>query len=175
MIEYSKSMNMSDDEQFTFEVITYSPDKTEQLGKHIGENISSGDILCFSGTLGAGKTNLARGVALGWGTTDQPGSPTFGLVNEYSRGRDDELIFHIDCYRLSGMEDALSIGISDILDSSEIIIVEWPERIKEVLPEDVLWVSIEVYSENQRHIHFRAHGDQSQRLLEAIKSGLHSF
>src|SRR5687767_4578803 len=94
-----------------------SPADTERLGERLGALLDAGDLLCLSGTLGAGKTRLVRGLARGWGAQEHATSPTFTLVNEYTRPNDEGLRFyHVDCYRMESIVDAISTGIEDLFD-----------------------------------------------------------
>lgn len=152
---------------------TKSANETVLLGKRIGKNLGAGHVLCLSGSLGAGKTHLTRGLALGWGTTDHPTSPTFGLVNQYQRPQDDQKMYHIDCYRLASAEEVWTVGFSDILDDPDaIIVIEWPERIASVLPPTRLWITITTHEENTRHFDLQAIDPQSEALIAALQNSV---
>lgn len=134
---------------------TDSVEETEELGRKIGEKLRKGDVIAFRGGLGAGKTAMTRGIALGMGIRDGVSSPTFALVNEY--GGEPKLC-HFDMYRISGEADLESTGFFDYLDDGCVIAVEWSENIAELLPKNATTVDIAVLSENSREI--TVYGDE---------------
>ena len=121
-----------------------SPERTEEIGRKIGERLSGGEVIAMFGGLGMGKTALTRGIAAGLGAEDCVSSPTFALVNEYS-GKCR--IYHFDMYRISGIDDLYAIGFFDYLGEG-VLIIEWSENIEEALPEDSIIIRIE-QGENQ--------------------------
>lgn len=149
----------------TLDFVSNSAAQTERLGVRLGEHLQSGDLLCLEGELGAGKTCLARGISRGWGATRSATSPSFTLVNEYPRALDDLPLFHLDCYRLQGPGDALSIGLDDILDQAGVTMIEWPERIEAALPTEHLWITLRWTATTKRGICFEASGDRYAKLL----------
>ncbi len=154
--------------------ISSSPDQTARLGMRLGEHLLPGDVLCLSGTLGAGKTAFAAGVGHGWGAREPVNSPTFVLAHEHRRDRDATRLYHLDCYRLAGIEDAESIGIDDMLTGENVMIIEWPERIEALLPADRLWIALTADDvETRRQLHFRADGMRAQTLLDTFRR--HAF
>lgn len=149
-------------------ITTHSPADTETLGQKIGARLRPGDLLALSGELGAGKTCFVRGLARGWGAAERPTSPTFTLINQY-HGPDGRLMYHVDCYRLENANDAWSTGLEDVLASGEIVVLEWPERIAEILPGERVWVSIESPGEDERELRFSAVGPRAEELLRGIE------
>jgi tRNA threonylcarbamoyladenosine biosynthesis protein TsaE len=149
-------------------LITHSPEETEDLGQQLGAQLQPGDLIALSGTLGAGKTCFVRGLARGWGTVERPTSPTFTLINEYHRRAGSGRLFHVDCYRLEGAGDARSTGLEDVLASGDIVVVEWPERIEEMLPGERLWIAIHSPREDDREFRISASGSRAQTLLRAL-------
>ncbi len=156
-------------DKWTLDFISSSVTQTERLGVRLGELLSDHDLLCLSGELGTGKTVLARGVGRGWGASLRVTSPTFTLVNEYPRAHDGRILYHIDCYRLETAADVQTVGISDILDGGGAVMVEWPERIASLLPEDGLWITLVYLSETRRSLRLVAKGERSAELLEEFK------
>jgi tRNA threonylcarbamoyladenosine biosynthesis protein TsaE len=148
---------------------TASAAETEALGRRIGEKLASGDLLLLTGTLGAGKTCLTRGLAAGWRAVEQPTSPTFTLINEYHRVCDALRFYHADCYRLRGEIDAVSTGIEDVLNSNDVLVIEWPERIRGLLPDSWLHVEIDATGDDARNFLFTACGDRAVELLQKLQ------
>ena len=144
--------------------------ETEILGNRIGVELLAGDLVLLTGTLGAGKTCLTRGLAAGWGALEQPTSPTFTLINEYHRARDEIRFYHADCYRLSGEADAISTGIEDVFDSPAVLVIEWAERILSLLPESWLHIEITASRDGGRTFAFTACGERPVELLQRIQA-----
>ncbi len=113
---------------------------------------TSGKQLCFYGEMGAGKTTLIKALVKELGAVDSGNSPTFGLVNEYHDAKGDLLAYHFDFYRLEDEIEALDIGLEDYLNSDAWIFMEWPEKIKSLLPEDVVSIFLHFIDENTRSV-----------------------
>lgn len=128
---------------------TTSAGKTKEFGKKIAKSLNNHDVIALSGELGAGKTTLIQGIAEGLGVTDYVTSPSFTLINEYN-GRFP--IFHIDLYRLEKLEQIEDLGLEDYFEKDGIVIIEWAERMKELLPKNTEWIRIEIRDENTRNI-----------------------
>ena len=110
-------------------------------------------IVAFYGQMGAGKTTFITAVCDALGVRDVVNSPTFTIVNEY-RDRDDEPVYHFDFYRISRLSEALDIGLYEYFDSGALCLIEWPEMIEELLPEDTLKVQIMVEDAQTRTLLF---------------------
>ena len=121
------------------EYLSNSEAETEALGEALAGRLTAGDVIAFSGDLGAGKTAFTRGLARGLGVTERVASPTFTIVNEYLGGRLP--LFHFDLYRLSSAEELFDIGWEDYLDRGGVCAVEWSENGEGVL-EDPIRVDI---------------------------------
>ncbi|MEK7441825.1 MAG: tRNA (adenosine(37)-N6)-threonylcarbamoyltransferase complex ATPase subunit type 1 TsaE [Chloroflexota bacterium] len=153
---------------FALDVITHSPTQTYELGQQLGAMIREGDLICLCGELGAGKTTLASGIGNGWGAREIVNSPTFVLVNEYSDSRGCRL-YHIDAYRLRDAADSQSIALDDLLnDPHGAVMIEWAERVKDVLPQECLWVELTTIDDQSRRIKIEARGERYRQLLESI-------
>ncbi|MCH2216116.1 MAG: tRNA (adenosine(37)-N6)-threonylcarbamoyltransferase complex ATPase subunit type 1 TsaE [Flavobacteriales bacterium] len=100
-------------------------------------------IFAFYGKMGAGKTTLINQILKRLGVEDLGSSPTFSLVNEYLR-RNGEAVYHFDFYRIQTIEEVYDMGYEDYFFNGEYCLIEWPEKIDELLPEDVLMIEIEV-------------------------------
>jgi tRNA threonylcarbamoyladenosine biosynthesis protein TsaE len=149
----------------TLDFLSHSPDQTIRLGARLGELLHAGDVIYLSGELGAGKTTLITGVGRGWGVLDQVTSPTFVLVNQYNRP-DGQRLFHLDCYRLTSGADALALGLDDLLAAAEsVVLIEWPERIRTVLPAEHLSIQLRWVDDAKRNLRLEAHGERYEQLL----------
>jgi len=146
-----------------------SPQRSEQVGAALGKLLEAGDLICLSGQLGAGKTVLSRGIGAGWGAIPPLSSPTYNLVHEHQRDQDSARLLHIDLYRINGPADAASLGIDDILDSDDIVIIEWSERLSDTLPPDRLRIDIELGGAQERELIVCAQGQRYRTLLGALK------
>jgi tRNA threonylcarbamoyladenosine biosynthesis protein TsaE len=136
--------------------ISHSPAETEALGEKFGCAAQNGFVFALSGDLGAGKTQLVKGIARGLGVMALVHSPTFTLVNEYGGGRLN--LFHLDLYRLETSAQILSAGIEEFLSPDGVAVIEWAERL-----EDGRWkmeerrikkVTLEIISESERKINY---------------------
>jgi len=132
--------------------ISHSPAETERLGETWGRAAQRGWVIALSGELGAGKTQLVKGVARGLGIAARVHSPTFTLVNEYGGGR--LRLFHLDLYRLETREQILSAGLGEFLSPEGVAVIEWAERIYDLrlTIDDLKKVQIEVVGETERRI-----------------------
>lgn len=153
-----------------YSVITSNPEQTWRMGELLGALLGPGDIVCLYGDLGAGKTSLSYGIALGLEVKEQYiTSPTFTFVNEYE-GRVP--FYHIDLYRLKDPEELENIGFEEYLDSDGVTVIEWAERAEDELPEERLSVYLNYVNENSREIGFLPEGERYQKLLDALKQDL---
>lgn len=102
-------------------------------------------VYAFHGEMGAGKTTFIRELVKALGVDeDEANSPSFSIINEYRSDTTAELIYHFDLYRLESVEEALEIGVEDYFDSGALCLLEWPERIEPLLPDDTVVVKITV-------------------------------
>lgn len=104
-------------------------------------------VVALYGAMGVGKTTLVREVCLQLGVEDNVTSPTFALVNEY-RGEGERTVFHFDFYRINRLEEVYDMGYEEYFYSGDLCLIEWPEMIEELLPDDVLKVRLELYGDN---------------------------
>ncbi len=109
-------------------------------------------LYCFYGALGAGKTTLIKALIADLGVVEAGSSPTFGLVHEYCNAAGDLVAYHLDCYRLQGEEEALDLGIEEILGAECHIFIEWPQRIEGLLPPSRTDVSLEIEGAERRKL-----------------------
>ncbi|MCL2442147.1 MAG: tRNA (adenosine(37)-N6)-threonylcarbamoyltransferase complex ATPase subunit type 1 TsaE [Treponema sp.] len=133
------------------EITSNSPDETTALGKRIAGYLSNGSVVALEGRLGSGKTCLVKGITSGLGITENITSPTYTIINEYTRNNLSP-IYHIDVYRLSGDKDFEDIGGLEIINSDGISLIEWSERIQKSLPSDTITVSLFITESSSRLI-----------------------
>ena len=120
---------------------TNTPQETYAVGKKIGENAKPGQIYTLTGDLGVGKTVFTRGVAAGLNITEPINSPTFTIIQEYESGRLP--LYHFDVYRIGDIEEMEEIGYDDYFFGQGICLIEWANLIEEILPENLIKVTIE--------------------------------
>jgi tRNA threonylcarbamoyladenosine biosynthesis protein TsaE len=147
----------------SIEIISRSAEQTRRVGMRLGALLQPGDIVCLIGDLGAGKTTLVQGLASGWGSLDPVSSPTFVIVNVYRR-LDQQQLFHLDAYRLSGSAEAADLDLDEMFENGSLV-VEWADIIADALPKERLWVQLRYVDEDQRDLIFSAYGASYEKLL----------
>ena len=120
------------------------------MGEKIGALLKGGDVLAYSGGLGAGKTTITRGVSTGLGLGDEVTSPTFSLVNEYVGN--SLTLYHFDMYRITSPDDLETTGFYDYMDGESVLAIEWSENIESELPKSAIRIEIARLDENTREI-----------------------
>lgn len=133
--------------------IVFTLEKIQETAGTFWEGIGDKRILAFQGGLGAGKTTFIKALCQARGVRDVVSSPTFSLINEYmyDNGKGQEQpIYHLDLYRIRDEEEAVQAGIEDCLYSGAVCLVEWPEKIPGLLPENTLYVSLEPAGRGRR-------------------------
>lgn len=119
----------------------------QEFAEALGEN----RIVAFYGSMGAGKTTFISALCRYYGVEDDVCSPTFTIVNEY-RAADGDSIFHFDFYRIDSLREAVDIGFEEYLYSGSLCLIEWPEKVEPLLPEQTLNVRIAVAADDSRTI-----------------------
>jgi tRNA threonylcarbamoyladenosine biosynthesis protein TsaE len=123
-------------------------------GERLGRQIDPALLITLTGDLGVGKTTLARAICRGYGVREEVTSPTFAIVHEYAAPKSP--VYHVDLYRLDGPRDLQNIAWDDILEADALVLVEWPERARDLLPKDHLPIELQ-------HVE----GDPSRRVMYA--------
>lgn len=131
-----------------------SSDQTQEIGRELAQKYRDGGILAFSGELGAGKTTLIQGFARGLRIKERLLSPTFVIMREHDiPGYPMGKLYHIDLYRLNQVKEIESLGLSEIFANPEnIVLIEWAEKMGDLLPKNAVRIQIEITSENTREI-----------------------
>lgn len=128
-----------------------SVQQTEQIAAELAQQLSRGQCIALQGELGAGKTQFVRGLVQGLGGNPHTvSSPTFVLLNVYDSGR--IMLFHLDAYRIAGADDFEAIGFAELLEQGGIVVVEWAERVSDLLPAQRINVHITPTGEESRRI-----------------------
>jgi tRNA threonylcarbamoyladenosine biosynthesis protein TsaE len=121
-----------------------------EVAKELLSELKGHNVLAFEGEMGAGKTTLILEMLKALGIKDPEGSPTYSLVNTYvtPNGKD---VYHFDFYRINSIEEALDMGIEDLIYGDALCLIEWPKKVEELLPEETIWLYLSV----QEQTHFR--------------------
>ena len=146
-------------------LISDSREQTLEVGRLIGAILERGDIVALIGELGSGKTCLTQGMAKGLGVEENVPvvSPTFTLINEYP-GKIP--LIHLDVYRLSGPRDLEDMGYEEYFEGGGIIVIEWAEKIRDILPAKTLFISMRYIDENTREMILEGPGEKIRKLEE---------
>ncbi len=148
-------------------ITTHSAQQTQRLAKRISRYLQKGDIVCLFGELGSGKTIFTKGLAAGLGIAPrQIISPTFVLLREYI-GKSITL-YHFDFYRLHGPEDIVPLGYEEYFYNAGLTVVEWPQRLKKLLPKEYLAVKLKVIGPLSRSVQLEGCGGKYINLLKKI-------
>lgn len=154
----------------SLEFISRSPEQTRRVGARLGQLLRGGEVICLQGPLGAGKTVLAQGIGRGWGATTTLASPSFVLIREHRRPAGDQVLLHIDFYRLEDPQEVLGLGLDDWLGDADVVaLIEWPERAAPFLPPERMWVRLEFADTDRRRLLFTADGPSYVDLLQAFR------
>lgn len=149
------------------DLVSHSSLHTERLGERLAAHALAGDVIALWGELGAGKTVLARGLAIGLGIDeDTVTSPTFIILHEHFGGRLP--LYHLDLYRLAQSQLG-STGWEEALDSGGVTVIEWPDRAGDALPADRVDVRLEHVAETKRTVTIEPTGPRSRRLVDAFR------
>lgn len=142
------------------EFSSISESQTRAIGVAIGNALRTGDVVALCGELGAGKTRLAKGLAIGLGVADDRAvnSPTFVLINQYA-GRCP--VYHLDLYRLPPGADLAALGFEEMCNGSAVVIVEWADRSPTAMPDAALWIRMTAGGETTRAFCLTSRDDEA--------------
>lgn len=135
------------------EITINSLDELEKSVQLLLQQLENRRVLAFTGEIGAGKTTFIQAFCRHFGVREPVTSPTYALVNEYTYqdGQGQmQYIYHMDLYRLKQMEEALDFGIEEYLYDDHYCLVEWPEIVEELLPEDTVWINLQIVNDSTR-------------------------
>jgi len=157
-------------DEHMLEFVSRSSDQTQRLGARLGALLQGGDVICLEGPLGSGKTCLAQGIGRGWGVSQTLISPTYVLIREYMRPADTVKLYHVDLYRVSGVDEAFALGLDEFLgDSHAACVIEWAERARALMPPERLWVQLKFSNQTRRALSFQAQGERHAALLQEFR------
>ena len=156
--------------QLLHELVLSGVDATRRLGAMLAESFPPQAVIGLNGTLGAGKTFLARSIAEAIGVPPSDAtSPTFTLIQAYRNS--GKTVYHIDAYRVADVDEFLDLGVEELMDEPGAwVIVEWANRMGEVFPEETLWIDMEVVSVNERRVKLSGRPEFWTPLLKPITS-----
>lgn len=137
------------------EVIIRNIEDLERAAQEFLDKTGENTLIAFFAPMGSGKTTFTTAICKVLGVTDPVGSPTFAIVNEYMRA-DGDPMYHFDFYRINRLQEAIEIGLYDYLDSGCLCIMEWPENIEELLPEETLKVYFTINPDQSRTLTWEA-------------------
>lgn len=152
------------------EFISRSPEQTRRVGARLGTFLTGGEVVALKGELGTGKTVLAQGIGIGWGVTTPLLSPTFILIRRHTRHQDSHFFYHIDLYRITSIQEAIDLGLEELLGAPQsVCVVEWAERAASLFSAEVLWVSLRWMDDYRRSLTFHASGEHHRALLKKLR------
>ena len=142
--------------------------ETQALGVRMAELLRPGDVIALAGDLGTGKTAFTQGVARGLGIGAPVTSPTFTLINQYALP-DGGRLQHVDCYRLTNAPaEMLDAGLTDLLDGEDIVVIEWADRIPELLLDEYLEIRFTYVDDERRRLCLMAHGARYEDFISRL-------
>ncbi len=146
-----------------YKIKTHNLEETIELAQNFESEKFPNMIICLDGELGAGKTVFTKGIAQALGIKENITSPTFTIIKEY----EGELpLYHMDVYRLDGVTDG--IGIEEYFTKGGVVVIEWADTIKDILPKERLDIKIKVVDEDDRLFIIEPHGKQYEELCEVV-------
>lgn len=145
-------------------LLSRSPLETEELGRRLGTLLEPGTFVALHGGLGSGKTCLTRGIvaAAAPGSAHLVASPTFAIMNGYPGSTP---VYHFDFYRLANSHEIAELGFEEYLEGNGICIVEWPERLGDLMPRELLRVTLELAGDDERTLTIEAAGAVPEAIL----------
>ena len=160
---------MASEADCVIELVSHSPERTQALGRTLGEHAQPGDVFLLVGGLGSGKTCLTQGVLWGLGSDEFARSPTFVLVSQYEARH---TLYHMDLYRLDTFEEVVDLGLDEMLFGDGVSVVEWADKGAGAFPETHLLIRLDYVDEETRRISLRPFGSRYHELVESIKPAL---
>lgn len=148
------------------EITTHSAGETYAFGQKLAGLLQAGDVICLTGTLGAGKTLLVQGIVDALGTNDKAISPTFTIMNVYDG---PTTVYHFDLYRLDYPEQLFDIGFEEYVGAEGISLIEWADKFPGNMPDHCLWLNIAAEGPANRTICLKAAGARYRQIIEELR------
>jgi len=147
--------------------VTESVEETAKIGEQLGRLLDTGNIICLSGDLGAGKTAFTKGIAKGLGVEDYVTSPTYTIINEY-QGRLP--LYHFDVYRLNDVEEMYELGYEEYFFGDGVVVLEWADVVRDIIPKERLWITIlNTRGDDSREIIMEPTGEAYDNMLKGME------
>lgn len=146
-----------------YKITTRSDEETIELAQNFESEKFPNMVICLNGELGSGKTVFTKGIANALGVKEVVTSPTFTIIKEY---RGELSLYHMDVYRLNGNIDG--IGIEEYFNKNGIVVIEWADTIKDILPKERIDIKFVILDENKRVLILQPHGKKYEELCEAV-------
>ncbi len=152
---------------WSIEILSRSVEETLQIGQAIAGSLEPGDVVGLIGCLGAGKTHLVKGIAVGLGVASGRcvTSPTFVLVNEYA-GRLP--VYHIDAYRLRSAPELDLLGFEEMCDAGGVVLIEWADRVRQAVRPDAVWIELTIVGDVDRRLVMETDSAEAARRLSLV-------
>ena len=147
-----------------YKVTAYDESETINIAQNLESEKFENMIICLEGDLGSGKTIFTKGFAQALGIEENITSPTFNIIKEYLNG--EMPLYHMDVYRLDGNTDG--VGIEDYFKKGGVVIIEWADMIRDILPEERLDIKFKIVDEETRVLTFIPHGQKYEEICEAV-------
>ncbi|MFH1847134.1 MAG: tRNA (adenosine(37)-N6)-threonylcarbamoyltransferase complex ATPase subunit type 1 TsaE [Candidatus Omnitrophota bacterium] len=150
-------------------ITTYSPEETIEIAASLAKKLNKGSFVALIGDLGTGKTMFVKGLAKGLGIAEYSyvNSPSFVIVKEYKGEKD---LYHFDVYRLGGQSFCDTLDYEKYFYGRGITVVEWADKVRDILPEEYLEVRIEYGDDSERKFYFKAFGEKFEEVIEELNS-----
>ena len=147
-----------------YKITTHSELETIEIAQNFESEKFKNMVICLDGDLGSGKTVFTKGIANGLGIEESITSPTFTIIKEYLTG--EMPLYHMDVYRLDGNTDG--VGVEEYYNKGGIVVIEWSNTIKDILPDERLEIKFKVIDENKRILIITPYGKKYEELCEAV-------
>ena len=150
----------------TLKIDSHSAERTQAIGRVLGESAKPGFVYLLSGELGAGKTTLTQGILSGLQSAEPVRSPTFVLATEYSGYLP---LYHIDLYRIDSESELLELGLDEYFEGNGVSVVEWADKAAGQLPDEHLFINLEHFDENSRLLHLQTKSSTYEGVMDAVR------
>jgi len=148
-------------------ICTTSADETTALGERLGRRLGPGDVVALYGDLGAGKTTLTKGIAVGLGLAADIHSPTFTLIHEHPGAIP---LYHVDLYRLSSEQEVETLGLEEYIYSDGVTVIEWANTARSLLPAERLDITLRMTGDTERELIFETESEPMGKIIEALNA-----